>query len=104
MPPRIAAWLIEVFGVTAKPVRELDLQSALDSELFMSAREHNAVIMTKDSDFTYLLDRHGPPPQIIWITCGNTSNTHLREILANALPSAIRLIEQGEPIVEISDI
>ena len=70
----------------------------------MSAREHNAVIMTKDTDFIYLFDRHGPPPQIIWITCGNTSNTHLMEILANAFPSAIDLIEQGEPIVEISDI
>ena len=91
-------------GVTAKPVRELYLQYALDSEIFMSAREHNAVIMTKDTDFTYLLDRHGPPPQIIWMTCGNTSNTHLREILANAFPSAIALIAQGEPIVEISDI
>jgi predicted nuclease of predicted toxin-antitoxin system len=37
--------------------------------------------MTKDSDFVALLDRFGPPPQVIWITCGNTSNARLKEIL-----------------------
>lgn len=30
--------------------------------------------MSKDSDFLNLLDRHGPPLKIIWVTCGNTSN------------------------------
>jgi predicted nuclease of predicted toxin-antitoxin system len=37
--------------------------------------------MTKDSDFVDLVERLGPPPQIIWLTCGNTSNLRLREIL-----------------------
>ncbi len=86
------------------PVREIHLQGAVDSEIFMSARENNAVIMTNDTNFTYLLQRHGPPPQIIWITCGNTSNVRLREILTASLSSAIGLLEQGEPMVEISDI
>ena len=104
LPPGIAPWITEVFGVAAKPVREIHLQGAVDSEIFMSAREDDAVIMTKDTDFTYLLERHGPPPQIIWIKCGNTPNSHLREILTAALPNAISLLENGEPVIEISDI
>lgn len=59
--------------------------------------------MTKDSDFLLLLDRLGPPPQILWITCGNTSNAHLKEILKGSLSRALDLLQQGERLVEISD-
>jgi predicted nuclease of predicted toxin-antitoxin system len=39
---------------------------------------------------------------VIWLTCGNTTNARLREILAQALPQAIKLLEAGEAIVEIN--
>jgi predicted nuclease of predicted toxin-antitoxin system len=45
----------------------------------------------------------GPPPTIIWLTCGNTSNTRLREVLTPRLARAPQLIEQGDSLVEISD-
>ncbi len=60
-------------------------------------------MLTKDSDFRVLLERMGPPPSIIWITCGNTSNIRLREILEPALLEALKLLNQGETLVEISD-
>jgi predicted nuclease of predicted toxin-antitoxin system len=60
--------------------------------------------MTKDHDFIPLLDRLGAPPQIIWITCGNTSNARLKEILKATLPKALQLLEAGEKLVEISAI
>jgi len=59
--------------------------------------------MTKDSDFLFLLDQLGPPPQILWITCGNSSNTHLKKILKSRLSEALELLEHGERLVEISD-
>jgi predicted nuclease of predicted toxin-antitoxin system len=46
----------------------------------------------------------GSPPQILWITCGNTSNNKLKTILTKAWSVAERLITTGERIVEISDI
>ena len=58
--------------------------------------------MTKDRDFVDLVDRYGVPPQIIWLTCGNTSNTRLREILSATLPDALELLRSGEMLVEIS--
>ena len=57
--------------------------------------------MTKDRDFVDLLHRHGPPPQVIWIRCGNTSNARLREILIATLKDAFDLLGAGEPLIEI---
>lgn len=57
--------------------------------------------MTKDSDFVRLLDRFGPPPRVIWITCGNTSNDNLRKILERSLPTALEILGAGEPLIEI---
>lgn len=58
--------------------------------------------MTKDRDFLDLLDHLGPPPQVIWITTGNTSNAGMRKILTSAFRQAWDLIRQGEALVEIS--
>lgn len=60
--------------------------------------------MTKDADFVRLLESLGPPPQVIWITCGNTSNAHLRNLLVSAFPRAVDMIASGEWLVEISDL
>jgi predicted nuclease of predicted toxin-antitoxin system len=57
--------------------------------------------MTKDRDFIRLLDEHGPPPQVIWLTCGNTSSASLRELLTVTLPKALELLQAGEKMVEI---
>ncbi len=58
--------------------------------------------MTKDSDFLNLLDEFGAPPQVIWLTCGNTSNAHLKRILMNSLPATLKLLQEGERLIEIS--
>lgn len=61
------------------------------------------MVMSKDSDFVLLLERFDPPPQVLWVTCGNTSNARMREILLKGFPEARTRLEQGEPLVEISD-
>lgn len=50
-----------------------------------------------------LVIRLGSPPQILWVTCGNTSNAKLKTILTKAWPVAERLLNAGEKIIEISD-
>ena len=103
LSPALARWMSETFGVTAHAVRDLGLRDAKDLAIFHAAREAGAVIMSKDSDFVLLLERFGPPPQILWVTCGNTSNTRLRDVLRKSFPEARARLEQGEPLVEISD-
>lgn len=104
MSPAIATWLSSNFAVNAIAVRDLSLRDAEDKEIFEAARLENAVVMTKDSDFVSLLDRLGAPPQVIWVTCGNTSNARLKEILTNTLPKALELLKSGEELVEINAI
>jgi predicted nuclease of predicted toxin-antitoxin system len=77
--------------------------NANDPFIFGAARSANAIVLTKDADFALLLERLGPPPQVLWIRCGNTSKSHVQQILTATLPDALRLLRAGEPLVEIND-
>lgn len=103
LSPALAAWIAEHFPIEAVALRELGLRDAEDEAIFYAARAAAAVVISKDADFPTLLYRLGPPPQILWITCGNTSNACLQSILAVTLPDALALLESGEPLVEISE-
>jgi predicted nuclease of predicted toxin-antitoxin system len=102
LSPAIATWIASTFGVEAIALRDLGLRDAEDHEIFEAAKTQEAIVMTKDSDFVDLVERLGSPPQIIWLTCGNTSNNKLREILSKTLPRALELLAAGETLVEIS--
>ena len=102
--PAIAAWIQSTLGVTVIALRDIGLRDAEDEEIFAAAKAASVIVMSKDEDFLNLLDRFGTPPQILWITCGNTSNAKLKEILAATLLQAIELFAAGERLVEISDI
>lgn len=88
--------------MTAVAIRDVGLRDAEDLEIFEAAKAQGAIIITKDRDFVDLVDRYEPPPQIIWLTCGNTSNTRLREILSVTLLEALELLQSSERLVEIS--
>lgn len=102
LSPTIATWITSTFGVTALALRDVGLRDAEDPEIFEAAKAQGIIFMTKDSDFADLVNRLGSPPQIIWLTCGNTSNARLREILSVTLPEALKLLRSGEALVEIS--
>ncbi len=72
LSPAIATWIKSQFGIEAVALRDLGLRDAEDPEIFETAKAQKAIVMTKDSDFVDLVERLGSPPQIIWLTCGNT--------------------------------
>lgn len=102
LSPALAPWLESTFDVSAFAIRDVGLRNATDREIFFKARRDGATVMTKDADFIGLVKSLGSPPQVVWIKCGNTSNTHLREILSSRLPEAIEFLRRGEMLVEIS--
>jgi len=104
LSPALCGWLNEEFDLEAVAVRDLGLLRGRDAEIFMAARENADVVMTKDRDFVDLVTRLGPPPQVIWITAGNTSNAHLKRILSATLPDALKLLDAGEAFVEIQGL
>ena len=101
LSPSLAKWISENLGFSAIAVRELGLRDAKDIEIFQAARAVKAVVLTKDYDFPHLLSQHGPPPQILWLTCGNTSNDNVRRILAKHLSKAVNLLKAGESLIEM---
>jgi predicted nuclease of predicted toxin-antitoxin system len=102
LSPLIAQWLSSTYAVEAVAVRDLRLRDARDRDIFLSAREAKAIILTKDRDMADLVTQLGSPPHILWLTCGNTSNSRLKTILTKAWPIAENLLKAGEKIVEIS--
>jgi predicted nuclease of predicted toxin-antitoxin system len=103
LSPALARWLAQEFDLAAQSVRKLGLQSATDPDIFFAARQAGAIVITKDQDFVRLLDRHRPPPQVIWVTCGNTSNERMRAVFSASFRSALALLGKGESLVEIRD-
>src|SRR5688572_1455661 len=101
LSPAIAEWISATFGLEAVSVIDLKLEAAKDPDLFRAARGVGVALMSKDADIPMLLTRHGPPPQVIHLTCGNTSNAELKRILTSALLRALELLHQGEAMIEI---
>ncbi len=103
LPPGLCAWLESEYGIEAIAVRSLGLRDAPDAEIFREARAAGAIILSKDADFCELVQRHGAPPQIVWVTCGNTSNIALRRFLTLTFKDALTLLEAGEPLVQLAE-
>jgi predicted nuclease of predicted toxin-antitoxin system len=103
LPPALAQWLRESFGVNAFSLRELGLRDADDIEIYNAAKRSDAVLVSKDSDFVELVQRLGTPPQLLWVTCGNVTNANLRAIFSVVFDKALELLAAGEAIIEICD-
>ena len=104
LSPSLAPWITQEFGIDAASARYLGLVDASDKEIFDAARQVDAIVLTKDVDFVVLLQQLGPPPSVLWIRFGNTSNAHVRAVLHRTLPRALDLIAAGEVLVEIAEV
>jgi predicted nuclease of predicted toxin-antitoxin system len=103
LPPALAAWMRTTLSVDCVPLRDLNLHRASDREIFKAAGDAQVVVMTKDTDFVGLVDQHGAPPQVLLVTCGNTSNAHLRRLVETVWPVILPMLERGEALVELGD-
>jgi len=94
LSPVLAKWINQHFSIDSVALRDLGLRDSTDLEIFKAAKEKSAIVMTKDSDFLQLLDNYGSPPKVIWITCGNTSNLRIQQILLKTLPETLKISNQ----------
>ena len=98
----MASWLRHEHDVEARHVSDEGLLTADDPVIFAAARDSAiAVVVTKDEDFVRLLERLGPPPQVVWVTIGNIGNAELRRIIRDTWPAVMALLVAGEPLVEL---
>lgn len=101
LSPHLAAWITTKVGVPTQSVRDLDLRDAEDIEIFWAAKKAGASTLTKDKGFKEFLNDHEPPPQVIWLRCGNVKERDLRSILKAKPPTALETLEAGASVVEI---
>lgn len=102
LPPALVEWLAE-WGATSRHVADLGLLAAHDEAIFAAARRALAVVVTKDEDFVRLLETHGPPPQVLWVTVGNVRNARLRSLFERHWPAIRAQLAAGEPLVELAE-
>jgi len=103
LSPVLANWIRSTFNVQCFPVRDIGPMDLYDETLFLKARGTADIIITKDVDLVHILKRLGPPPRIIWLRMGNTSNARLKAVFAARLPDALQMLDGGEALVEMAD-
>jgi predicted nuclease of predicted toxin-antitoxin system len=66
---RLQNWLVEFDHVVNH-----DLDESEDTIIWAFAKKNDYVILTKDTDFHFLLTLYGAPPKVIRLNIGNASN------------------------------
>ena len=99
LPPGLARWLSDE-GYPSEHVNDLGLGAAPDDEIEAKAREMQAIIWSKDTDFADRA-RCAPGLQVVWLRVGNTTNASLRVRLAPRLPDIVIALDNGESLIEV---
>ncbi|MEZ0324382.1 MAG: DUF5615 family PIN-like protein [Fimbriimonas sp.] len=98
LPPALATWLNEHFAVQTSTLARLGMDELEDDELFLAAKLGTKTLISKDRDMFDLIRRIGPPPQLVWVRCGNTSNANLIRVFASTFEDCLRMLDEGESV------
>ncbi len=62
-------------------VRDVNLRSATDAQIWDYAKTHSFVIASKDTDFRERSFVEGFPPKIVWLDVGNAGTAPIERLL-----------------------
>ena len=65
----------------SKQVKDLRLENAKDSLVWVYAKENDYCIVTFDGDFYDMGIIKGSSPKVIWLRMGNTSTSNIEKVL-----------------------
>ena len=98
LPPGLCGWFGEQ-GVEAEHVSAVLGGQTPDAAIADYAAANQLVLVTKDDDFRL---RHPPTGyRLIWLRCGNITNSALRAWLGERWPEAKARLDEGEVFVEV---
>ena len=95
LSPRLIERLADIYP-DSMHVFSLGLGDAMDVDIWLYARDHNYMIVTKDADFCEFGIIKGFPPKIIWIRRGNCSTQDIEIILRENFSAISDLSEDQE--------
>lgn len=73
--------MLEADYPNSSHVAELGLGAATDRAIWDFARDHNFMVVSKDSDFRQLAFLLGPPPKAIWLRVGNATTREVLDVI-----------------------
>ena len=71
-----------------------------DHELWLTARQSDWTILTRDTDFFDRIMLEGPPPKVIWVRLGNIRKSDLETLLLRLWPAICNLLIDAD-LVEV---
>lgn len=80
LSPRLVNSLADLFP-DSMHVRDLAMARADDDRVWAFAAKHGCARVSKDSDFVQRALLQGPPPETIWLRCGNCSTDTIESLL-----------------------
>lgn len=103
LSPIIAKWMAEYTGLNVKSSFVLGYKNLTDYAIYQQARAYgNVILISKDADFTDIINRLGSPPKLISLKVGNCDNRTLWHFLQKHIVKAIQmLLESDVNIIEI---
>ncbi len=65
----------------SRHVDQVGLHGERDDRIWSFVRDHDYVLVSKDSDFRELASIHGAPPKVVWLMVGNAGTSAIRKLL-----------------------
>ena len=92
LSPRLVVALAGAYPESVH-VQSIGLDRGSDDAIWEFARDHDFVIVTKDSDFHEMSLLRGFPPKVIWLRRPNCSTDNIRGILLDHVQQIQTLTE-----------
>jgi predicted nuclease of predicted toxin-antitoxin system len=96
LSPKLPQRLIDIFPGSLH-VRDVGMKATIDPIVWDYAKEHDLMIVSKDSDMHDLSLVLGNPPKVIWLRLGNCSTSQV-EVLLRRDFNAIELFYKDDSL------
>ena len=67
-----------------------------DPDLWLHARAHDFIVVSKDADFSEISMELGFPPKLIWLRIKNWSTHEVLELLRSSYPRIVQFGEEAD--------
>ncbi|WP_035769304.1 DUF5615 family PIN-like protein [Arthrobacter castelli] len=74
---------------------------ARDREIWGYAVEHEAVLVTKDEDFSDMMPFVVPAPVVVWVRIGNTRRRALLAWFSPLIDRIVAMVGAGHRLIEL---
>ena len=95
---KLVARLADVFPESTQ-TRLLNLSRTNDAQLWLVARAHGYLFVTKDRDIAELAILRGAPPKVIWLRIGNCRTVIVERVLRANIDAISHFVEDPEQVV-----